>query len=228
LDSDRFDALLRSLSTRPTRRRVAHLLSGTVLAGLLTLGAMPADAKKGGTGKGKGKGAGNGKGTGSGKGTGGGKGSGPGKGNVKPCKDKEKVTICHNGQTMSVSRCVLKRHQEHGDTVGACSPPKPPTGCSGGMELCGGQCVPPCGSGSVRNLATCGCCFETGVICDESGNTPCCNAEQDCDAVCCLSGEKICAGLDDTSCCPGLSCQPSTDGFRCESLTPEAISRGGH
>jgi hypothetical protein len=201
MDADRFDALLRSLSTTPTRRRVAHLLSGTVLAGLPTPGAMPADAKKGSNGKGKAKGKGRKK--------------------EKKCKGKERVTICHNGQTISISSCALKGHQKHGDTIGACDTPNPPTGCTGGTEPCGDQCVPPCGSGSVRDLATCGCCFETGIICDESGNTPCCNSDQQCrdqvgqDAVCCLPAEASCAGIDDTSCCEPLFCEENLGVFRC-------------
>ena len=40
----------------------------------------------------------------------------------KKCKGKgkDKVTICHKGQTISVSRCALKGHLGHGDTEGAC------------------------------------------------------------------------------------------------------------
>ncbi len=37
-----------------------------------------------------------------------------GKGNGK------KVTVCHQGQTISVSKSALKSHLQHGDTMGAC------------------------------------------------------------------------------------------------------------
>ena len=43
-------------------------------------------------------------------------------------KDKKKVTICHNGQTITVSQSALNAHLAHGDLVGVCPslPPPPP------------------------------------------------------------------------------------------------------
>ena len=40
----------------------------------------------------------------------------------KKCKGKgkDKVTICHKGQTKQISRCALKGHLGHGDTEGPC------------------------------------------------------------------------------------------------------------
>ena len=38
-----------------------------------------------------------------------------------------KKTICHNGQTITISKNALKAHLKHGDTKGACpAPPAPP------------------------------------------------------------------------------------------------------
>jgi hypothetical protein len=38
---------------------------------------------------------------------------------------QEKVTICHNGNTIEVSESALEAHLNHGDTQGACTPPAP-------------------------------------------------------------------------------------------------------
>src|SRR5215213_9917464 len=100
MDAERFETLLRSLHHPPSRRDALRLLAGSTLGGLLTLGMRPAEAKKGGKGKGKGK---------------------KGKNNA----DK-KVTICHNGQTLSISQSALQAHLGHGDAVGDCPPPSPP------------------------------------------------------------------------------------------------------
>ena len=35
-------------------------------------------------------------------------------------KDKDKVTICHKGNTITVSRNALSAHLAHGDSVGTC------------------------------------------------------------------------------------------------------------
>ena len=36
-------------------------------------------------------------------------------------KKKEKVTICHKGQTLEVPKQALQAHLNHGDTLGPCS-----------------------------------------------------------------------------------------------------------
>ena len=36
-------------------------------------------------------------------------------------KKKEKVTICHKGQTIEVPKPALQAHLNHGDTLGPCS-----------------------------------------------------------------------------------------------------------
>jgi len=46
----------------------------------------------------------------------GGQGKGKGKG-----KGHEKVTICHNGKTITVAKPALKGHMKHGDTEGECA-----------------------------------------------------------------------------------------------------------
>ena len=35
-----------------------------------------------------------------------------------------KVTICHNGNTLSVSNDTVQTHVDHGDTIGACEAPR--------------------------------------------------------------------------------------------------------
>jgi hypothetical protein len=52
INPDRFEAVLRSLSAMLSRRSAVWLLAGSTFGGLLTLGPLPANAKKG---KGKGK-----------------------------------------------------------------------------------------------------------------------------------------------------------------------------
>jgi hypothetical protein len=34
--------------------------------------------------------------------------------------DKDKVTICHRGHTITVAESALKAHLAHGDTIGPC------------------------------------------------------------------------------------------------------------
>jgi hypothetical protein len=69
-----------------------RLLAGSGPGGLLAIDTLSTEARKGGKRKGKGNGKGKSK----------------------------KVTICHKGQTVTVSKSALKTHQKHGDTTGAC------------------------------------------------------------------------------------------------------------
>ena len=48
----------------------------------------------------------------------GGQGKGTGKG-------REKVTVCHKGETITVAKPALKGHLKHGDTQGECATPEP-------------------------------------------------------------------------------------------------------
>ena len=125
--ADRFDTLAQSLSHTPSRRTALRLLAGSALGGLLTHEASDALAKKGGKGKGKGKN-----------------------------KKGKKVTLCHQGKTITVAKSAQKAHQADGDTLGRC-----PTGATGptctdgitnGSETdvdCGGSC-PRCAIGKMR------------------------------------------------------------------------------
>jgi hypothetical protein len=96
---DRFDTLVQSLSQTPSRRTVLSLLASSAFGGLLTLGTGSTEAKQGGKGKGKGK-------------------------NTKG----KKVTLCHQGQTITVSKSAVKGHKKHGDTAGPCASAPPPPG----------------------------------------------------------------------------------------------------
>src|SRR5215217_1519563 len=55
-----------------------------------------------------------------------------GKGKGKNKKGK-KVTLCHQGKTITVASSAVKGHKKHGDTLGRC--PSGPTGpaCSDGI-----------------------------------------------------------------------------------------------
>src|SRR5688572_7694846 len=107
MDADRFESLLRSLTTSPSRRGALRLLAGSALGSLLLGDPLAAEAKKGG-----------------------GKGGKNGGKKDKKCKSKEKMTICHKGQTISISSCAWKAHQKHGDTVGECTGQNPPPRCT--------------------------------------------------------------------------------------------------
>lgn len=41
-------------------------------------------------------------------------------------KKKKKAPVCHEGQTIQVSKKAKNKHLAHGDTLGACPPPPPP------------------------------------------------------------------------------------------------------
>ena len=101
MDHNRFETLLRSLSTAHSRRNALRLLGGSAFGGLLTLGVGRTEAKNGGHARAEGK----------------------GKGKNKKGK---KVTLCHQGQTITVAKSAAKGHKQHGDTAGPC--PSGPTG----------------------------------------------------------------------------------------------------
>src|SRR5687767_8297013 len=115
MDGARFDSLSRALFDARSRRGLARLLGALTLGGVLTAGTVPTAAKKGGKGKGKGKN-----------------------------KKGKKVTICHNGQTITVSKSALKGHKKHGDSEGPCPTPNPPDPCPGETFPFAGRCVLPC------------------------------------------------------------------------------------
>jgi hypothetical protein len=147
-------------------------------------------------------------------------------------KKKPKVTLCHNGQTISVSKKAKKKHLKHGDGLGAC-PPAPPPGptCSdriqNGRETdvdCGGPC-PRCVD--TRRCASGGDCesgFCTGTCqrCTTSPNN--CNADAVGPCFCratpsgnlCLRSPSI---EDSCAACPDgtVHCEPVgiASGFQC-------------
>jgi hypothetical protein len=137
MDGNHFDALLRSFSETPSRRTALRLLVGSALGGLLPLGTISTDAKKGGKGNGKGQG--------------------------KKGRGKE-AAICHNGQTIRVAKPVAKVLLKLGDRKGPCSTPNPPPSspgptcapaCRAGMRCVEDQCV--VGQGTCPTGAnTCG------------------------------------------------------------------------
>src|SRR5688572_31429214 len=43
-------------------------------------------------------------------------------------KNGKKVTLCHKGQSITVSKSAVKGHKQHGDTPGPCPVTLPPSG----------------------------------------------------------------------------------------------------
>ena len=83
-----------------------------------------------------------------------------------------------------------------------------PEGCITGTEPCGGQCLPVCGSGKVRDAGTCGCfpCQPIGASVNNA-----------CGGVRCCSGTCGCVGFGNClcrkpNCVPlGAVCQSGVD-----------------
>lgn len=103
-------------------------------------------------------------------------------------KKKKKLTLCHQGQTISVSKKKKKTHLKHGDTPGACQP-----GCA---PNCADKQCGPDGCGSV-----CGACTAAGQSCTPSGQ-----------CVCPVGQPEICGGACLASCPPGTARDPSNCG----------------
>ena len=105
-----------------------------------------------------------------------------GKGKRKNKKDKEKVTLCHNGQTITVAKSAEKAHLAHGDASGPCQPPLPnplapscrglDTPCTADAQCCTGICdsyFDQCKAvrfGCDPNVA--GQCPNQGICCEAS------------------------------------------------------------
>ena len=181
MDSDRFDTLIRALTTTRSRRGAVRLLAGSALGSLLTVGTLSTEARKGGK---KGK--------------------------------KGKVTICHNGQTIRVSKSALKGHKKHGDTDGPCPPPF----TCGGHEDDG----KPCGSGQQCSGGVCGTppnCLRREAACTVGGQPSCCS-RIGCDAgsqTCSAGGQAGDPCVFNNDCfsvnCVGFICQPGARGKNC-------------
>ncbi len=159
MDAISFDRLVRSLATRPSRRRVTRALSSLTLVGLVSqLPETPAGV----------------------------------------AKKKKKVTLCHEGQTITVGKKKKKAHLKHGDTSGPCPPTTttttsttttlPPGPCAGGEgSPCGTDCTCAALAADPAQLV---CVFSAGI-----GGEDCANA---------CAGNKECVrdpnNQADTSC----------------------------
>ena len=93
MDSKQFDELVARLARGTSRRQALKGVAGGALASVAGVTAVTSAKNTGKKDK---------------------------KPKKKKCKGKDKVTICHKGQTISVSRCALKGHLGHGDTEGPC------------------------------------------------------------------------------------------------------------
>ena len=102
MDSKQFDELVARLASGQNRREALKGIAGGALA---TVGVTSVAAAKGKNGR---------------------KASAQGKGKNKPkcskSEKREKITICHKGNTIVVSKCAWQRsHKDHnGDHKGEC------------------------------------------------------------------------------------------------------------
>jgi hypothetical protein len=194
VEHHRFDTITRSISQMPSRRNALHLLAGSTLGGLLTLGAVNTQAKNGGRGKGKGKN-----------------------------KKGKKATICHLGKTITVSKSAQKAHLAHGDTLGRCpSGPTCSDGITNGGETdvdCGGSC-PRCATGKTctgRNdcasarcdAGSCKTCVNNITDCgtDTDGSQCACRDHE--------SGQRFCTKSAGRLLPTGTSCSACQGGEQC-------------
>jgi hypothetical protein len=178
MDENRFDELIqRYAKLRITRLAAVQGLIGSVIAGVTGTVVFTdgIDAKRQGN-----------------------KGNGRGKNNGK------KVTICHNGQTITVSKKAKKKHLKHGDSVGACSdqtppPPPPPVTCPGGSctaTSCGTGCTCVSLGGGPTACAALGTC--------RAGN---CGDGNPCGEGCtCVSPNGVNSRCVSTATCPVGNC----------------------
>ena len=147
----------------------------------------------------------------------------------------KKVTICHNGQTLSVSKSALKSHLKRGDTMGACpgqeTPGQDPPGanviCTDGVKNgnetdvdCGGGTCPRCATGK-----TCGTRNDCASARCEGGTCQTCqNPNTDCgtdaDGGMCAcrdheSGQRFCTKIVGRLLGVGTPCSACTNGEQC-------------
>ena len=147
----------------------------------------------------------------------------PGKRDVEGKKKKKKpVTLCHQGQTITVSGKAKKGHLKHGDTLGPCaSPPPPPPGltCAVGGKPCQGRCIPTnqccvnsdCAPGAPR------CCNGTCIRPNE------CCGDSECPAGnVCQTGSCVCApaNICGNSCCVAPAGIPVAE-TQCVGINPD-------
>ena len=149
---------------------------------------------------------------------------------------KQKVTLCHNGQTIRVSTSALKAHQGHDDTLGPCptrnasppptAPPPPPPFqgiCTSDHDACDtSQPLHNCSSSNVSTndcvcvVTTSGASFCAANIGNPNDIGACsaCTTDEECrqetgnpNAVCTRGGGCSCSET-----------QPSFCSFPCQSM----------
>ncbi|MFN8665510.1 MAG: hypothetical protein U0075_26755 [Thermomicrobiales bacterium] len=115
-------------------------------------------------------------------------------------KKKGKVTLCHNGQTITVSKKARKAHLKHGDTLGACSTCTPD--CDGkqcGPDSCGGSCGS-CDGGVCLETQQCGNgTLPDGATCDPALPRACSSGFCDCVGQTCTCRDALCPQPASTS-----------------------------
>jgi hypothetical protein len=122
---------------------------------------------------------------------------------------RKKVTLCHNGQTLSVRRRAKKKHLRHGDTLGPC----PPVDCPPGQKPCQGRCI-----AANQCCTAADCPTNAGRVCQD-GQCVCvpdCNGGTTCDTGDGCGGTCTCS--DAAFCNEGVcvACNPSCPaGQRC-------------
>lgn len=86
----------------------------------------------------------------------------------KKNKNKKKVTLCHSGQTIKVSKKAKKKHLKHGDTLGPCQTP----GCDPEANPCGNRV---CGSvtNNCNQQIDCGECTSPEICDNTTGQCGC-------------------------------------------------------
>jgi hypothetical protein len=124
MDPREFDELVARLASGPSRRDALKGVAGGTLAAIgITAVDSDSEARKKKKRKKNNRGDNRDRGNGKNKGDGNNRAEAEKKKNKKKrCKKKPKVTLCHNGQTIKVSRCAKKKHLRHGDTLGPCPP----------------------------------------------------------------------------------------------------------
>jgi hypothetical protein len=209
--ADRFDTLVQSLSHTLSRRHALRLLAGSALGGLLTREAGHSLAKKGGKGKGKGK---------------------------NKRRKKSKVTLCHQGKSITVAMSAQKAHVAHGDSIGRCPTTNLPSGvtCSDGITNgsetdvdCGGTC-PRCAVGqtcAIRNDCLSARC-DAGTCKTCADNTECGVDidQQTCGCRTHESGQKFCTKINGTAFPPGSTCVVCQSGELCFPINGNAQANG--
>lgn len=122
----------------------------------------------------------------------------------------KKVILCHQGQTLSVSKKSRRKHLKHGDTLGPCLTPPPCTPACAGKTCgqddgCGGACI-------TQNGCT------AGLTCSPQGQ--CVGGSS------CPTGQIWCPGTDHCAtgnCCSTFGGGSMSSGLLCGDVCVNAI-----